>query len=304
MNEVMLCRDCGQSSDILKIKDAGNNDVVDDDCDEDAHRSSYPLLTAINEDISSPACLATVLQKDDVAGVGKTKTTLLNVLSELEMLGSSQARNALINSTKESTDKSEDLSAVSVKPKTDRENNTTIVSAKQSTSHDMDLEIGADVSAGMTASGEDDDVAADISAVISNNADSKAIDLYAEQIRVHGTEELPAVQAQVYATDVPANADKTPNSDAFSACTLPNNEQQTSNDHENRHNSTNGNNSEKSVGSFANLPKIRRSNSVASGATSFGYRRKVPMRTTPDGTNIYYWCDLSKRAQKGWVIVI
>lgn len=30
-----------------------------------------------------------------------------------------------------------------------------------------------------------------------------------------------------------------------------------------------------------------------------GMRRKVPMRTTPDGTNIYYWCDMSKKVNKG-----
>ncbi|KAJ6649987.1 hypothetical protein Bhyg_05230 [Pseudolycoriella hygida] len=45
---------------------------------------------------------------------------------------------------------------------------------------------------------------------------------------------------------------------------------------------------------YSTLPKMKNKQSVP----NLRPLRKVPMRTTPDGTNIYYWCDVPKKTLK------
>ncbi len=47
---------------------------------------------------------------------------------------------------------------------------------------------------------------------------------------------------------------------------------------------------------YSTLPKMKNKQNVPNLTRPL---RKVPMRTTPDGTNIYYWCDVPKKMQKG-----
>lgn len=47
---------------------------------------------------------------------------------------------------------------------------------------------------------------------------------------------------------------------------------------------------------YSTLPKMKNKLNVPNVMRPL---RKVPMRTTPDGTNIYYWCDVPKKMQKG-----
>lgn len=46
---------------------------------------------------------------------------------------------------------------------------------------------------------------------------------------------------------------------------------------------------------YSTLPKMKNKQTVP----NLRPLRKVPMRTTPDGTNIYYWCDVPKKTLKG-----
>lgn len=46
---------------------------------------------------------------------------------------------------------------------------------------------------------------------------------------------------------------------------------------------------------YSTLPKMKNKQTVPNVRPL----RKVPMRTTPDGTNIYYWCDVPKKTLKG-----
>lgn len=47
---------------------------------------------------------------------------------------------------------------------------------------------------------------------------------------------------------------------------------------------------------YSTLPKMKNKQTVP----NLRPLRKVPMRTTPDGTNIYYWCDVPKKTLKGY----
>lgn len=362
MNELMVCRDCGESSDILKQRndDCAEKDcvadVVDDDDDfgddADDDATTYPLLAAINEqpaDLSSPACLATMpMQRQRAATAtvaaidtaAKTvppaaapSTTLLNVRSELEMLGGSQARNALINAAidQENNQKTNKPAAQTMKPQV---------------SVDLELEIGGDVSAGMTASGGvsggggcEADGYSSSTKDQQRQPDRDCTPASGDSIRVHGTEEQPAVQTQIYARAASdsgliigsgggGGSDPTATADAVTAglaeCTLrrrPGHARRQSAD--TRTDSNNGNADCNEAPSSAatpqsgsdgccTLPRVRRAHSVATanpvlnsgGAQNGGganrrQRKMPPMRTTPDGTNIYYWCEMSKRAQKG-----
>lgn len=46
---------------------------------------------------------------------------------------------------------------------------------------------------------------------------------------------------------------------------------------------------------YSTFPKMKNKQNVP----NLRPLRKVPMRTTPDGTNIYYWCDVPKKTIKG-----
>lgn len=46
---------------------------------------------------------------------------------------------------------------------------------------------------------------------------------------------------------------------------------------------------------YSTLPKMKNKQTVPNVRPL----RKVPMQTTPDGTNIYYWCDVPKKMLKG-----
>lgn len=50
---------------------------------------------------------------------------------------------------------------------------------------------------------------------------------------------------------------------------------------------------------YSTLPKRKRDKMHHSMWYAKPNSLRVPKRTTPDGTNIYYWCDLPKRALKG-----
>lgn len=233
----------------------------------------------------SPACLATLPLRDGQRGKG---ATLLNVRSELEMLGSSQGKNVLINSNQTSP----------TKPvKTDRDNNMS--ASTRLAAEDPELEFGDDVSAGMRGDDDDDAGTGGTAATLRTPRDCG-------RIRVQGAVELPTTEANAEATLVLAEETATTPTTTTVAhpleafCTLRQRRTGGAND------STNGNVQKLVADGSATLPKFKRANSVATstpvnggGGAAAGYRRKVPMRTTPDGTNIYYWCELSKRAQKG-----
>lgn len=55
---------------------------------------------------------------------------------------------------------------------------------------------------------------------------------------------------------------------------------------------------------YSTLPKTKKSTSLSQKAMpEVGhFTRKIPTRITPDGTSIYYWCDLSKETKKGVVM--
>lgn len=308
MSEVMYCNDC----DAQQTNAAKTNRNI----------STTANIGTAAVIIDSPACLATVAP---LGAQRKTVTTLLNVHSELEMLGGSQAKNALINATADRENNTRETSVGSIVPS----NLPAATDAAAVAANDSgELEFGDDVSAGMCDSVCNDGAVADIGGVLTaakgdtENRDhiadqsvdataagaavpasvGPAATLAATTIRVHGTEELPAnVQATNHACALRLRSSRTgrePKTGDSSGGGVE--VDSATNDNGNNGNAGDG------LRRFSTLPKVRRANSVAtsnpvngSGGASGGYRRKVPMRTTPDGTNIYYWCDLSKRAQKG-----
>lgn len=69
-------------------------------------------------------------------------------------------------------------------------------------------------------------------------------------------------------------------------------------------NDYNGNNNNRFVRltrSYSTLPKMKKSSMQQQQQNMLNRPiKKFPMRTTPDGTNIYYWCDVPKKQLKGY----
>lgn len=299
MNEV-YCRVC----------DNFNDDAIEEITEEAA---ATAVLSAVNEDADSPACLATVPASNQINNSRKKKSTnLLNVESELELPGSGTKINvcSVIQSSIET-------SKVTPSPKRDAQNNngSRRVSIEE-------LEFGDDVSAAL-----DDDIDGQTMPILpSGNSDATAVHPICHT-RVQGSEELPVQQSDTIVSmsihalgqrieDVVLEKENTEVRLNRGSLGLPipakaiksfQKDDRNGNDHQtNRVSSTlpksksnkEANKEEMSTDvprMTSNLSKIV----TVAHPKGNGLRCKVPMRTTPDGTNIYYWCDMSRRTIKG-----
>lgn len=311
MSEV-YCRVCEQDED---------EDPVEQGPQTEADAAATAVLSAVNEDADSPACLATVPASSQSNSSRKKKpTNLLTVESELELPGS----RAKIKQCSTKTVAAAGTAVVDPSPKRDIQNNND----RTRSGSIEELEFGDDVSAGLTIEAEGRSPSA--TELPSGVLDAAAVD--SRQLnRVHGSEELPAPQS--------GNIEEPQQDDA--GCRLrrgklglPVLSKAASAPASGIADDRNGNEDardNRSNRNYATLPKVRRNAGQTEGAlpaerreitkpsdkfgaiSSFanvtlvsvshpngsGVRRKVPMRTTPDGTNIYYWCDMSKKTLKG-----
>lgn len=249
------------------------------------------VLSAVNEDADSPACLATVPASMQSNSSSKKKpTNLLTVESELELPGSLKTIKQC--TTKSVTEKS---------PKRDRQNNNNDRSRAASIE---ELEFGDDVSAGLSLEADGDELPQPTGVLDAAAIESRQL------TRVHGAEELPAAQQSPDdGQESKIMRGKLGLPVLSKAASAPVADDRNGND-----------NDQKSNRNYSTLPKVKKHTTKPSSVkqpsaeisnfanvtlvsvthpNGSGVRRKVPMRTTPDGTNIYYWCDMSKRPLKG-----
>lgn len=309
MSEV-YCRVCEQDE---------ADEPVEQGPQTEADAAATAVLSAVNEDADSPACLATVPATRQSNTTRKKKpTNLLNVESELELPGSGT--------------KLKLCSAPSKEPYAVNNNNDSSTSRAASIE---ELEFGDDVSAGIIS----DQVAGTTVPLPSGILDESQVECR-QLTRVHGSEELPVPQTNTQSYPVAGpriedvfddqqqgavrllrgklglpvlsqnasdpvapgapkvddrngNQDSRDNPSNRNYSTLPRAKRSVSTNEEDQP-SDEGKPSHPTISNFADVSLV-----FVSHPNGSGLRRKVPMRTTPDGTNIYYWCDMSRKANKG-----
>lgn len=248
-------------------------------------------------DFDSPACLANITPKR-----GKPKhRNLLTIESELE-----------IPNVKENVKKDRKF-AVREKNNENRKNpKENCLNGKNNNKKVEEYEL-----AQLATAFDDDDLSIDIVKMgVLNEYDSQVM------IRVQGKEELPATQTtEPTGTKNKVTVNQYSSVDNCSNHPLDSNRilldnlvdnTNTSNDrqikaksgvakNENRsiddyNNGNDGGRFDRMNRTYSTLPKMKSKQNVPDMMRPL---RKVPMRTTPDGTNIYYWCDVPKKMQKG-----
>lgn len=122
---------------------------------------------------------------------------------------------------------------------------------------------------------------------ILNDFDSKL------RIRVHGKEELPVEQTTNLIKRNPSK--KKVINRPFDIETVVINDNKKKDDF----NGNLGTAEKRLTRIYSTLPKRKRDKMHHSRWYAKPNSLRVPRRTTPDGTNIYYWCDLPKKALKG-----
>lgn len=122
---------------------------------------------------------------------------------------------------------------------------------------------------------------------ILNDFDSKL------RIRVHGKEELPVEQTTNFSKKNPSK--KKVINRPFDIETIVINDNKKKDDF----NGNLGTSEKRLTRIYSTLPKRKRDKMHHSRWYAKPNSLRVPRRTTPDGTNIYYWCDLPKKALKG-----
>lgn len=323
MSEV-YCKVCAQDDD---------EDAVEQGPQTEADAAATAVLCAVNENADSPACLATVPATSQCK---KPATNLLNVESELELPGSGAKFKLCAAAPK----KNAAAPSIEQLPQPDRHNNNNDHQCR--TDSIEELEFGDDVSAGILneAGNQQDSVSTPpLPTGVLDEAEVESRQL----TRVHGSEELPVQHTTTNATCLAADSRHQQRIEdvqddvsgvrlrrgklglpvlAKVASVAATGDDRNGNEHSRDNRAANRN--------YSTLPKMKRnvvhneevpsqeakpsetlSNNIGnvslvmvSHPNGSGVRRRVPMRTTPDGTNIYYWCDMSKRVNKGGHTVI
>lgn len=252
-------------------------------------------------DFDSPACLANITPKR-----GKPKhRNLLSIESELE-----------IPNVKEPKKERSKSSSVREKNNENRSAKENCLNGKNNNKKVEEYELA------QLATAFDDDLSVDIVKMgVLNEYESQIM------IRVQGKEELPATQTtNTRSSTEIANTTSSVTSKQYSSvdnCSshpldsiqiLDNNPIDNTNASNDRRTESkskepknemllidddcNGNDgrSNRLNRAYSTLPKMKNKQNVPNVMRQL---RKVPMRTTPDGTNIYYWCDVPKKMQKG-----
>lgn len=268
-------------------------------------------------DFDSPACLANITPK---RGGSKPKhRNLLTIESELE-----------IPNVKNEPKKERKLLSVRDKNQENRKNSKEnfCLNGKNNNMKEKKVE-EYELAQLATAFDDDDDLSVDVVKMgVLNEFESKIM------IRVQGKEELPATQTTNARTNTETsglinmkNLNKFASVDNCSSSSsnnhpfdsnrildnLVDNTNNTANDDDDRRNMKNKTASKNETltddyngndrfdrlnRAYSTLPKMKnKQNNVPNVMTR--PLRKVPMRTTPDGTNIYYWCDVPKKMLKG-----
>lgn len=322
MSEV-YCRACDTHSKLVEANDS------------DASGDSAATLTgaaesSADDNIDSPACLANITPKRRAGSKTKPAANVLTIESELEI----PSNKCLLKSTKSSSGTPK-LSQQK-KPSTVKTKKTTTVTKAKTTKAADNLNGRNNNKKIEEYEWADDatafDAAAELPATeklhrkvgVLNAIESKLM------IRVQGTEELPARQQTTVAKKqlngskhllpsvIDNNKLKTHSIASSSLKSSSSNRSKisssinVSNDVQppaersvdcDDHNGNDGSRLNRLNRNYSTLPKMKR---IGGGQPLHaGHERpmkKIPMRTTPDGTNIYYWCDMSKRAIKGLVL--
>lgn len=292
----------------------------------------------IIDDIDSPACLVNITPKHRRGGQLKKPRNLLTVESELEIpngkeLIKHEKKSSTNNQLKKKTNNTSSSccsssSSSNCKKKSTPQSTPNKLSTTQCQNNNKKIEEYeyADDAIAFNA-----DLSADICKMgILNENESKLM------IRVQGKEELPARQTN--ANSNVKNLNKYP-SVIDNKCSSPNNRTKLNRNknsdivlepnieiidqntklkdftrkfgkiipknnlsRDDDHNGNDGSRDNRLNRNYSTLPKMKKT-----GSASAPYERpmkKIPMRTTPDGTNIYYWCDLSKKMLKGYFALI
>lgn len=323
MSEV-YCRACDTQSKLVE--------AIDSDASGDSAATITGAAESSAEDnIDSPACLANITPKRRAGSKTKPAANVLTIESELEIPSGKGLLKIDKKSSSSSTPKlSQQKKASTVKTK----KATTVTKAKISKAAD-NLNGRNNNKKIEEYEWADDATAFDAAELptteklhrkvgILNAIDSKLM------IRVQGTEELPARQQTTVAKkqqsgskqhlpsvvdnnklkthSIASSSLKSSSSNRSKIISTNNVSSDVQPPAERRsvdcddHNGNAGSRFNRLNRNYSTLPKMKR---IGGGQPLHaGHERpmkKIPMRTTPDGTNIYYWCDMSKRAIKGLV---
>lgn len=320
MSEV-YCRACDTQSKLVEANDS------------DASGDSTATITgaaesSTDDNIDSPACLANITPKRRAGSKTKPAANVLTIESELEI----PSGKGLLKSTKSSSSTpklSQQKKASTVKAK----KTTTVTKTKITKGADnlngrnnnkkIEEYEWADDATAFEAAEQPATEKLHRKVGVLNAIESKLM------IRVQGTEELPARQQTTVAKKqlngsskqhLPSVIDNKLKTHSIASSSLKSSSNNrsinmsssnVSNDVEppparsvgcDDHNGNDGSRLNRLNRNYSTLPKMKR---IGGGQPLHaGHERpmkKIPMRTTPDGTNIYYWCDMSKRAIKGFV---
>lgn len=321
MSEV-YCRACDTQAKLVEANDS------------DASGDSVATITgaaesSTDDNIDSPACLANITPKRRAGSKTKPAANVLTIESELEI----PSGKGLLKSTKSSSTTPKSLQqkkASTVKAK----KTTTVPKAKITKTVDNlngcnnnkkieEYEWADDATAFDAAELPTTTEKLHRKVGVLNAIESKLM------IRVQGTEELPARQQTTVGKKtlngsskqhLPSVIDNKLKTHSIASSSLKSSSSNRSkiistNSHVSNdvqppversidcddHNGNDGSRLNRLNRNYSTLPKMKRNGNQPLHAGHERPMKKIPMRTTPDGTNIYYWCDMSKRAIKGLV---
>lgn len=271
----------------------------------------------INESVDSPACLANVTPKRQYGKRLPKPPNVLNVESELEIsngkIHRKQNKSSQVKSSATTTTTNE--TSIQKRNQVINESAGKINSWKNNNKKIEEYELA------------DDAISFDGDEIQTSSTTKKHVgvllsDSNAKQmIRVHGIEELPAQQMNSTTKHTFENDKRDGKKSNFLGCAkskTTNLSKSTFSKKENiewlgqrvlpqqksthSDNDCNGNCSGRRV--YSTLPKMKRNGQQQQQQrhdNNHERQMQIPMRTTPDGTTIYYWCELSKKRLKGYI---
>lgn len=276
----------------------------------------------IDDSIDSPACLANVTSNRRCGHSKRKPQNVLNVESELEIPNGklvqkkTPSKSSPVVAPPLASKAATKIMSVQKSNQTNRSKEN-LCSWKNNNKKIEEYELADDAT---SFDGNDDDIQMSSSSPSLPGKKNMGVlvddDNAKQMIRVQGKEELPAEQMNTSTTTKPSfknvtkdDAQKTKINGKLSKKdniewlagrrNLPKPKLLA-----NSNDDCNGNNCPGRP-NYSTLPKMRRNGQQQQQKRHDNQHERhmqIPMRTTPDGTDIYYWCDLSKKRLKGYFL--
>lgn len=232
------------------------------------------------DEANSPACLANITPKKS-----KPKNrNILNVESEIEIPSSTSAA---MNGTNTVVKKSPKKDSPILNAKKDNKCDNKSKNGTNNNKNYEEYELADDATSLNGETMTDD--ATKIGLI--KDFDSKLM------IRVQGKEELPVVEQNLNVDNKTSRNNKNPSNNFTLRPKLVKNDL-------NGNLGGNGVSGMRHSRSYSTLPKRKRPTNHHSMWYNRPHLLQVPSRMTPDGTQIYYWCNLSKKTLKGLKLIL